>query len=60
MQDVCLDKRKIYQCKIIGKKEVYQVRIVNILEKTAVVEIIDGATKLALARKTDLKEIACL
>lgn len=58
MKDVCLDKRKRYQCKIIGEKEIYQVRIVNILEKTVVVEITDGATKLALARKSELKEIA--
>lgn len=55
---VCLDKRKMYQCKVIGEKETYQVRIVTILERTVVVEITDGVAKLTLARKSELKEIA--
>ena len=55
---VCLDKRKMYQCKVIGEKETYQVLIVTILERTVVVEITDGVAKLALARKSELKEIA--
>ncbi|WP_179099923.1 hypothetical protein [Enterococcus mundtii] len=54
----CLDKRKMYQCKVIGENETYRVRIVTILERTVVVETTDGVTKLALARKSELKEIA--
>ena len=57
VQNISLDKTKIYQSKLIGENGIYRVRIVNILEKTVVVELIEGVAKLALAKKSEIKEL---
>ncbi|ENZ5663473.1 hypothetical protein ACGWY0_002767 [Enterococcus hirae] len=48
----------IYISKIVGKDEsYYKIKIVTILENTAVVELVDEITELAVVRLKDIKKL---
>lgn len=40
-----LKKDGIYMAKVVGEKELYKIIIRNILERTAVVELVDDSNK---------------
>ncbi|MDY4307258.1 hypothetical protein SNF32_07550 [Enterococcus mundtii] len=42
--------------KVVGEKELYKIKIRNILERTAVVELVDDSNKVAVVKLKDIRE----
>jgi len=51
-----LKKDGIYMAKVVGEKELYKIKIRNILERTAVVELVDDSNKVAVVKLKDIRE----
>ncbi|AUB52205.1 hypothetical protein GUI51_01995 [Enterococcus mundtii] len=51
-----LKKDGIYMAKVFGEKELYKIKIRNILERTAVVELVDDSNKVAVVKLKDIRE----
>lgn len=51
-----LKKDGIYMAKVVGEKELYKIKIRNILERTAVVELVDDSNKVAVGKLKDIRE----
>lgn len=51
-----LKKDGIYMAKVVGEKELYKIKIRNILERTAVVELVDESNKVAVVKLKDIRE----
>ncbi|MGG5339712.1 hypothetical protein [Enterococcus mundtii] len=51
-----LKKDGIYMAKVVGEKELYKIKIRNILERTAVVELVDDCNKVAVVKLEDIRE----
>lgn len=45
-----LEKNKVYSSKVIGKEGIHRVRIINMLENTAVVELLNEEHELAVIK----------
>lgn len=51
-----LKKDGIYMAKVVGEKELYKIKIRNILERTAVFELVDDSNKVAVVKLKDIRE----
>lgn len=51
-----LKKDGIYMAKVVGEKELYKIKIRNILERTTVVELVDDSNKVAVVKLKDIRE----
>ncbi|MBO1300156.1 MULTISPECIES: hypothetical protein [Enterococcus] len=51
-----LKKDGIYMAKVVGEKELYKIKIRNIIERTAVVELVDDSNKVAVVKLKDIRE----
>lgn len=51
-----LKKDGIYMAEVVGEKELYKIKILNILERTAVVELVDEDNRVAVVKLKNIKE----